>query len=110
MIENFKHILKFPPIAICTSSSSNHIGGKFPFKAQVNFDILVFEGQIYLDALEKWLNLLEGYFSVHINISSLGAAYRYDIKIEHKFRHQNKWEFRSTNPQKLKHGKYDPNQ
>jgi hypothetical protein len=36
-----------------------------PFKVQVNFDIPIFEGQIDVDALEKWLNLLEGYFSVH---------------------------------------------
>jgi hypothetical protein len=36
-----------------------------PFKVQVNFDILIFEGQIDADALEKWLNLLEGYFFVH---------------------------------------------
>jgi hypothetical protein len=31
----------------------------------VNFDIPVFEGQIDAEALEKWLTLLEGYFSVH---------------------------------------------
>jgi hypothetical protein len=43
----------------------DHFGGATPFKVQVNFDILVFEGQIDADALEKWLNLLEGYFSVH---------------------------------------------
>jgi hypothetical protein len=42
---------------------NNHFGGTSPFKVQVNFDILVFEGQIDVDALEKWLNLLEGYFS-----------------------------------------------
>ena len=36
-----------------------------PFKVQVNFDIPIFEGQIDADALEKWLNLLEGYFSVY---------------------------------------------
>jgi hypothetical protein len=36
-----------------------------PFKVQVNFDIPVFEGQIDAEALEKWLTLLEGYFSVH---------------------------------------------
>jgi hypothetical protein len=36
-----------------------------PLKVQVNFDIPIFEGQIDADALEKWLNLLEGYFSVH---------------------------------------------
>jgi hypothetical protein len=28
-------------------------------------DIPIFEGQIDVDAIEKWLNLLEGYFSVH---------------------------------------------
>jgi hypothetical protein len=43
----------------------DHFGGTSPFKVQVNFDIPVFEGQIDVDALEKWLNLLEGYFSVH---------------------------------------------
>jgi hypothetical protein len=31
----------------------------------VNFDIPIFEGQIDADALEKWLNFLEGYFFVH---------------------------------------------
>ena len=31
----------------------------------VNFDIPIFEGQIDADAREKWLNLLEGYFSIH---------------------------------------------
>jgi hypothetical protein len=47
------------------SSSNNHFGSTSPFKVQVNFDIPVFEGQIDADALDKWLNLLEGYFSVH---------------------------------------------
>jgi hypothetical protein len=47
------------------SSSSGHFGGTSPFKVQFNFDIPIFEGQIDVDALEKWLNLLEGYFSVH---------------------------------------------
>jgi hypothetical protein len=46
-------------------SSSDHFRGTSPFNVQVNFDIPVFEGQIYEDALEKWLNLLEGYFSIH---------------------------------------------
>jgi hypothetical protein len=46
------------------SSTSNHFGGVMPFKVQVNFDIPLFEGQIDADALEKWLNLLEGYYSV----------------------------------------------
>ena len=45
--------------------SDSKFGGTYPFKVQVNFDILVFEGQIDVDSLEKWLNLLEGYFFVH---------------------------------------------
>jgi hypothetical protein len=45
-----------------------------------------------------------------LNISSLVFSYRYAIKIKHKFRHRNKWKFRSTNPQQTKHGKDDPNQ
>jgi hypothetical protein len=65
MMENFSHILQRLPITTGMYSSSNHFGGTSPFKVQVNFDIPVFEGQIDVDALEKWLNLLEGYFSVH---------------------------------------------
>ena len=65
MMENFYHILQHLPIASGASSSSGHFGGTSPFKVQVNFDILVFEGQIDAKALEKWLTLLEGYFSAH---------------------------------------------
>jgi hypothetical protein len=65
MMENFSHILQRLPIATCTSSSNNHFGSTSPFKVHVNFDIPIFEGQIDADALDKWLNLLEGYFSVH---------------------------------------------
>jgi hypothetical protein len=65
MMENFSHILQCLSITTDTSSSSDHFGGTSPFKVQVNFDIPIFEGQIDADALEKWLNLLEGYFSVH---------------------------------------------
>jgi len=65
MMENFSHILQHLLIAWGTSSSSNHFGGTLPFKVQFNFDILVFEGQIDTEALEKWLTLLEGYFSIH---------------------------------------------
>jgi hypothetical protein len=61
-MDNISHILQCFLIAAGTSSSSNHFGGTSPFKVHVNFDILVFEGQIDADALEKWLNLLEGYF------------------------------------------------
>ena len=65
MMDNFSHIIQRMSIATGASSSSNHFGGTSPFKVQVNFDILVFEGKIDADALEKWLNLLEGYFFVH---------------------------------------------
>jgi hypothetical protein len=65
MMENFSHILQHLLIETGAYSSSGHFGGTSPFKVQVNFDILVFEGQIDADALEKWLNLLEGYFFVH---------------------------------------------
>jgi hypothetical protein len=65
MMENFSHILQCLPIATGTSSSNDHFGGTSPFKVQVNFDIPIFEGQIDAEALDKWLNLLEGYFSVH---------------------------------------------
>eukprot|EP00253_Pinus_taeda_P034976 PITA_34976 len=34
-------------------------------KVQVNFEIPIFEGQIDADAVDKWLNLLDGYFYVH---------------------------------------------
>jgi hypothetical protein len=53
MMENFSHILQRLPIAAGVSSSSGHFGGTSPFKVQVNFDILVFEGQIDAEALEK---------------------------------------------------------
>jgi hypothetical protein len=65
MMENFSNILQRLSIASGTSSSRSHFGGTSPFKVQVNFDIPIFEGQIDAKCLEKWLNLLEGYFSVH---------------------------------------------
>jgi hypothetical protein len=40
-----------------------------------------------------------------LDISSLGSAYRYAVKIEHKFKQQNKREFRSENMQQPKYGK-----
>jgi hypothetical protein len=47
------------------SLSSDHFGNTSPFKLRVNFDIPIFEGQIEVDALDKWSNFLEGYFSLH---------------------------------------------
>jgi hypothetical protein len=61
MMDNFAHILRQLPI-VEASSSSGHAS---PFKVQVNFDIPLFEGLIDADVVDKWLNFLEGYFSVH---------------------------------------------
>jgi hypothetical protein len=61
MMDSFAQILRRLPIG--NASSSN--GGVAPFKVQINFDIPIFEGQIDADVVDKWLNLLEGYFSVH---------------------------------------------
>jgi hypothetical protein len=44
-----------------------------------------------------------------LDISSLGVDYPYAVKIEQKFKHHNKWEFESTNPQQLKYDKDIPN-
>jgi hypothetical protein len=44
-----------------------------------------------------------------LDISSLGAAYRYAVKIDQKFDHQNKRELGSANPQQPKYEKDDPN-
>jgi hypothetical protein len=46
------------------SSTRNHFKVATPFKVQVNFDIPLFEGQKNAYALEKWLNFLEGHYSV----------------------------------------------
>ena len=64
MMDNFTQILQRLPTG-CTSASSSHSGGATPFKVQVNFDIPIFDGRIDADVVDKWLNLLEGYFSVH---------------------------------------------
>jgi hypothetical protein len=65
MMKNFSHILQRSSITTNKYLSRDHFGSTSPFNVQFRFDIPVFEGQIDVDALEKWLNLLEGYFSVH---------------------------------------------
>ena len=65
MMNKFSQILRWIPKTTDASTSSNHFGGVAPFKVQVNFDIPLFKGQIDVDAFEKWVNLLEGYFSVY---------------------------------------------
>jgi hypothetical protein len=64
MMENFAHILQRSSIGTDASSLGGHFGGTSPFKVNINFDIPIFEVQIDTNALEKWLNLLEGYFFV----------------------------------------------
>ena len=61
MMDSFTQILRWLPTG--NTSSSNR--GATPFKVQINFDIPIFEGQIDADVVDKWLNLLEGYFFVH---------------------------------------------
>ena len=61
MMDSFAQILRRLPTGNASSSS----GGATPFKVQISFDIPIFEVQIDADVVEKWLNLLEGYFFVH---------------------------------------------
>jgi hypothetical protein len=61
MMDSFVQILWRLPT--CDISSSSR--GTTPFKVQINFNIPIFEGQIDADAIDKWLNLLKGYFSIH---------------------------------------------
>jgi hypothetical protein len=44
-----------------------------------------------------------------LDISSLEFAYRCVVKIEHNFKHQNKWELGSTNMEQPKYDKDNPN-
>ena len=64
MMDSFVQILQRLPRS-GASASSSFSGNATPFKVQVNFEIPIFEGQINVEAVDKWLNLLEGYFSVH---------------------------------------------
>jgi hypothetical protein len=61
MMDSFTQILRRLP----TGDASSSNGGTTPFKVQINFDIHIFEGQIDTYVVDKWLNLLEGYFSIH---------------------------------------------
>jgi hypothetical protein len=61
MMDSFMKILRRLPIGDTSSSS----GGATPFKVQIKFNIPIFEGQTDQDVVDKWLNLIEGYFSVH---------------------------------------------
>jgi hypothetical protein len=63
-MDNFAQILQRLLITMATPSTNNHFGGVTPFKVHFNFDIPLFEGYMDVDALEKWLSSLEGYFSI----------------------------------------------
>ena len=64
MMDNFAKILQQLPKGD-ESPSSSYSGSATPIKVQVKFDIPIFEGQIDANAIDKWLNMLEGYFSIH---------------------------------------------
>jgi hypothetical protein len=51
-------------MAIEVPSISCHFKGTTPLKVQVTLEIPLFEGKIDANALEKWLNLLENYYSI----------------------------------------------
>jgi hypothetical protein len=61
MMDSFAQILRRLP----TGDTSSSNGGVAPFKVQINFDIPIFEAQIDEDDVDKWFNILEGYFSIH---------------------------------------------
>jgi hypothetical protein len=62
MMDKFAQILRCFP----TRESSSSRGHATTFKVHVNFYIPLFEGLIYVNVLDKWLNLLEEYFLVQI--------------------------------------------
>jgi hypothetical protein len=61
MMDSFTQILRRLP----TYDASSLSGGIAPFDVQINFNIPIFEGHTDENVVDKWLNLLEGYFSVH---------------------------------------------
>ena len=70
-----------------------------PFKVQVNFDILNFEGKVDAEAIDNWLSKLERYFSVNnflaaekITVSLLKAETHVKLAQETKLADK-QWEF-----------------
>jgi hypothetical protein len=61
MMDSFAQILRQLP----TSDTSSSNEGTTPFKVQINFVIRIFEGERDKNVVYKWLNILEGYFSVY---------------------------------------------
>jgi hypothetical protein len=61
MMDKFAQILRW----FLTGEASSSRGHATPFKVQVNFYIPLFEAMIDENVVDKWLNMLEGCFSVH---------------------------------------------
>jgi hypothetical protein len=61
MMDSFLKILWWIP----TRDTSSLSRGVAPFKVRINFDIPIFEVHIDANSIDKWLNILEGYFFVH---------------------------------------------
>jgi hypothetical protein len=70
IMDNLSHILQRLSTTVAVPSTSSHFGGEIPFKVQVNFDIPLFECHRDVDALGKWLSLLEGYFFIQNSSNS----------------------------------------
>jgi hypothetical protein len=102
MLETFSQILEQLPTIVDASSSSSRFGDASPFKVYVNFDIPVFEGQIDVDALEKWFNLLEGYFSVHNFFDRENITFALLKDVPHvKYWWETYWEQNSTKESRI---------
>ena len=65
MMDSFSQILLWIWAVASAYSMSSQFRDANPFKVQLNFDIPLFEFQINVDSLDKWLNVLEVYFFVH---------------------------------------------
>lgn len=61
MMNQFSQILKTQQLP----SSVAPFHGNSPFKVQVNFDILNFEGKVDADVVNNWLSKLDRYFFVN---------------------------------------------
>jgi hypothetical protein len=61
MMDSFTQVLR----QLQTGDTSSSCRGATPFEVEINFDIPIFEFYIDADVVDKWLNLLEGYFSIH---------------------------------------------
>jgi hypothetical protein len=61
LMDTFAQILQ----RLRTSDTNSTSGDTSHFNVQVNFDIPLFKEPIDVDVKDKWLNMIEGYFSVH---------------------------------------------